>query len=552
MKSSRPITLFWQPPPSTSGRPSSFVVSIVVHLVAVVVVFVLTLRHAPRIDDRSIADRYAVRYMDLRSPEPQLQRSSGSSVAYPGPKGAAGAAQAGDGASPSSASKGFEQKAAAQLIAPQDLAPLIPAPQTLVQPDVPPNVRLPWQNPMPSVLMWSAENTLIRRIIPPPPREAAATIVRPSLEPPNHALTLADLRISPTAFLTQTAALPPSTTSPVVVRGPQITNLVPETTSRLIEQPTPARVLSISELRVLQGSIALPLANQVSSSSTSVVLASGRSQNSPQNGNGSSDSKRSGSAQAGDGNSESMQNGTSQPGDPHSAGKQNGSAKAGDGNSAGKQNGSSQGGDPNSAGNQTGSGAGQGSGGEKSGAGVGTMALNGSGNGPGPGSGGGFDSGAEPSADEISLPKDGKFGVVVVGSSLAEEYPETVGIWSGRLAYTVYLHVGLARNWILQYSLPRDADAAVAGKTIRPEAPWPYHMVRPRLVPGDLNADALMIHGFVNATGHFEHLTIVFPPEFAQSKFVLSTLEKWQFRPAMQNGQNVAVEMLLIIPDQPE
>jgi len=54
----------------------------------------------------------------------------------------------------------------------------------------------------------------------------------------------------------------------------------------------------------------------------------------------------------------------------------------------------------------------------------------------------------------ITLPKDGKFGVVVVGSSLAEEFPETVHLWTGRMAYTVYLRVGVGKNWILQYSLP--------------------------------------------------------------------------------------------------
>jgi hypothetical protein len=57
-----------------------------------------------------------------------------------------------------------------------------------------------------------------------------------------------------------------------------------------------------------------------------------------------------------------------------------------------------------------------------------------------------------------------------------------------------------------------------------------------------------MIHGFVNASGRFEALRIVFPQTFSQAEFVLSALEQWQFRPAMQNGVAVSVEVLLIIP----
>ncbi len=152
--------------------------------------------------------------------------------------------------------------------------------------------------------------------------------------------------------------------------------------------------------------------------------------------------------------------------------------------------------------------------------------------------------------DRIQLPRNGQYGVVVVGASLADQYPETLGMWSGRLAYTVYLHVGLAKNWILQYSLPRFAEKA--GNKGRPDAPWPYLIVRPHLMPDDSDADAIMVHGFINSGGHFEQLAIVFPPQFTQKTFVLGSLEQWRFRPAMQNGQHTPVEVLLIIPEDTE
>jgi hypothetical protein len=146
----------------------------------------------------------------------------------------------------------------------------------------------------------------------------------------------------------------------------------------------------------------------------------------------------------------------------------------------------------------------------------------------------------------ITRQKDGQFGAVVVGSSLIEKYPETAELWNGRLSYTVYLPVGLAKSWIIQYSLSR-ADSAAGGHI---EAPWPFNIIRPNIPVDSINADALMIHGFVNQSGRFEALKIVFPPEFAQAQFVINALMQWEFRPATQNGQNVKVEVLLIIPDQ--
>jgi hypothetical protein len=73
--------------------------------------------------------------------------------------------------------------------------------------------------------------------------------------------------------------------------------------------------------------------------------------------------------------------------------------------------------------------------------------------------------------------------------------------------------------------------------------------VRPNIASEDLNADALIIHGFVNTDGRFEQLKIVFPPEFPQSRFVLDSLAQWEFRAALQGGQPKRVEVMLIIPD---
>jgi len=166
-----------------------------------------------------------------------------------------------------------------------------------------------------------------------------------------------------------------------------------------------------------------------------------------------------------------------------------------------------------------------------------------------PGESSGKGSGGDPSVKRIILPKDGKFPIVTIGNSFEEEFPETAGIWSGRLSYTVFLHVGQPKNWILQYSIPRaDLDAAT-GSSARLEAPWPTDILVPTLPPGSVNSDALIVHGLLDANGHFQQMAVVFPPDFEQAGYLVDTLDHWVFRPAVQNGVNTGVEVLLIIPE---
>jgi len=43
---------------------------------------------------------------------------------------------------------------------------------------------------------------------------------------------------------------------------------------------------------------------------------------------------------------------------------------------------------------------------------------------------------------------------------------------------------------------------------------------------------------------------MIVPPAFPQAQFVLAALARWQFRPALQDGQSTRVEVLIIIPEQ--
>ncbi len=486
------ITTLFAEVPTSRREPSVFLISILVHGLALSLLY-LGLKNAVRIENAPLSQRYIVRLLKLESPQPRERQAAGQGSAQAASRSASRATPS-PGAAPAAPSL------------PVEMAQTIPAPQTLVQPDLPRNLLNPKLIPIPSVLMWSPENLPVTKILPPPPEPAVMANINPSIEKPNHEVNLADLKVSATAFVTKMPAPLPSTTAPLVVRGPEKSAQVPSPASKSTA-PTPATVMSLSDLQLERGTLALPLINETAPAGSAVMLLPGLAKNSSGTSSASPANDQNGST-AGQG-----------------SGTQVGKAAA-PVSGPGAQNGENPG----------------------SGLGVGLGPAAGAKQGPESGSG----SAKEPTLTRVDVPKDGHFGAVVVGSSLAEEYPETVGVWSGRLVYTVYLHVGLPKSWILQYGLPRSAEASAAGRVVRPEAPWPYLMERFQLAPGDSDADAIMIHGFVNAGGRFENLAIVFPTEFAQAKFVLNALAQWQFRPAVLNGKIEAVEVLLIIPDQGE
>jgi hypothetical protein len=446
-------------------QSSSIIVSVLLHG-AVIGVVAYVLIYGPQFRHKIIVERLAVRHLDLNMPDPVKAYSDAKREFYPGPRPAPN----------KSTSAGKPEAEAAQL---REITPAPQSLQTLMQPKAP---QLPKDTPLPTVVLLTPEKAPVKAIVAPKPTAPTSAEMKPMLEAPNKEVKLADIRMSATDLSQQKVPLVPSTTSPVVVHGPDLPQKAPETVSNSTADPTPTTVVSLSDLQMKHGTIVLPQSNTSASSSSPGTLNEGQGQ--------------------GQNPSQSTLRNTE--------GKGGSTVAQGIGDSKDKANA-----DRNAASNDAGKG-GQGS------------------------------------TAHIVLPKTGGFGSVVVGDSLKEKYPEVGPIWSGRLAYTVYLHVGLTKSWILQYSLPRATDAAAAGFNQRLDAPWPYNIVRPADGAGQMDADALMIHGFVNQAGRFENLSILFPPEFAEAQLMLDSLRQWEFRPAGQNGQSVRVEILLIIPEEPQ
>jgi hypothetical protein len=354
---------------------------------------------------------------------------------------------------------------------------------------VPPDQRVLPQLPIPQAMVWTAAEIEHKKIVPPKPTPPGAIQVRPSLAKPNQELKPAEMSLSSIPLETETPMPVPGTTSPIKVEGPTPAKQLQQTQSPDTAQPTAARVLALSKNKLEVGTAALPVVNEIAQADIegSPTLAEEGSA-----AQGSSDKAESGHGLAG---------------------------------------------------------AGHGAGGA-SGSGDGFTIHDGSNNG-GPGTGfsmagieGGKPDLGTPGVEHITVPRNGQYGMVVVGASPEEDYPETAELWTGRMVYTVYLQTDTSQNWILQYSSPRSLGHAEEGSA-HLDAPWPYDMMRPNL---NGSRDDVLIHGFVNTAGHFEQLSVAYPPAFGKAEMLLRELNRWAFRPAMSQGQPAMVEVLLIIP----
>lgn len=499
-------------------RASRFAGSIVLHCV---LICALTFSSGSRLS-RPITPttrKYSVRFLrlQLNKREP-VRTASAQGAAHPALKAVAQAREAG-----ASKPEALESKARAfQLPATVQVKPVK---QTLVQLDRPPNLPLKQDIALPAMLLWTNNPELPemrKQFVPPPVRKVQKVLqslpVAPTIELANREVAIADLKIANTVPVEAPKLVQPlSTTAPVRIPGPQAVK-IPDIVPPEVTQPTDAAIISMPESAVrLSELTVLPPANQIAASNPAGSAGS--------HGNASGSGSHPGSG--------------TENGDPGSAGTAGSGAKAEPALVSGTPSGSSL------STNAVGS----------SGQGRGTEGRGTDGRGSAEGSSGSGDVGSSqiPGTTRLVLPKEGKFGVVITGAASSAPYTESIGVLSGKVVYTVYLRVGLRKNWILQYCLPTAAEQQQRrkGSATPIQAPWPYLMLRPdSLATG--NADYVILHGDISAEGHFQRLGLVFPNELEQKDLLLHSLKNWEFRPASRDGVATEVEFLLIIPSETE
>jgi hypothetical protein len=150
-------------------------------------------------------------------------------------------------------------------------------------------------------------------------------------------------------------------------------------------------------------------------------------------------------------------------------------------------------------------------------------------------------------------PQTGTYEVAIVQSS--GMVPGSNGMLKGKPVYSVYIPVGAGKEWILQYCLPaEDAHPAARSQVVQLgnitpiTAPYAFSIIGPA-IQFRAGARYAFIHGFVNASGRFEHLEESSDQEIENIAAVLESLGQWEFRPATKDGVPAMVEILLCIPN---
>ncbi|MCU1339139.1 MAG: hypothetical protein JWO19_4720 [Bryobacterales bacterium] len=148
---------------------------------------------------------------------------------------------------------------------------------------------------------------------------------------------------------------------------------------------------------------------------------------------------------------------------------------------------------------------------------------------------------------------NGSFDAVVVQSSSTDPFPESKELLTGRPIYTVYVALGTPKDWALYFCVPGEKELTAPGNVVKMgtaipvQAPYPTTLVRPDVAVPSFYKQVL-IHGYVTAAGHVENLKVVRPIKPETDQALLSSLSRWEFRPATRDGVNIGVEFVLSIP----
>ena len=328
-------------------RPTSFVVSILIHSVAVAIIW-FGIAYKPPIA-KVDTQHYTARRLDLRTPD-QQRRDDRAGIAYPGSH--ATASKPASGGKPSR----LRQPVLRQM------AQAKPGPQTLIQPDLLAQVTLNEEIPVPQIVIWTPSKTPVKNIVPPLPQKPTAADVKPTFDAPNQEVNLSDVNIASSNHPSPSNMVAASTTSPVAVHLPEQVQLPPVSATQNSAQPTPAAILSLSDLRTKDGTAMLPPVNESAAANVQGALAPGRVQDSSPQGSGDPAAKL---GQTGAGPASAAKSNASAPGPAVAAAKPETSAPA-------------QGADLPS------------------------------------------ESSGKPTLTQIALPKDGHFSAVVVGDALED------------------------------------------------------------------------------------------------------------------------------------
>jgi hypothetical protein len=168
-----------------------------------------------------------------------------------------------------------------------------------------------------------------------------------------------------------------------------------------------------------------------------------------------------------------------------------------------------------------------------------------------PASGLSFRAPAPSDLKRVNHPANGSYDVVVTQAATVHESTARGSDATGTV-YTVYLAVGDAKEWLLEFhgvALPRPPQNSVHVMIVDEDSitpPYPISTVIPDKLLADLPGE-VVLHGSITAEGRLRNFRVTGAESLA-SQLILQLLEEWRFRPAMQNLKPVDVDVRMVVP----
>jgi hypothetical protein len=508
-RKSKPADLFETRAPGLGGpSPVCMVGSICFHAVAIIGLTSLSLYQPPPPPPRTTpaADPTVIRIGDKLF---FVQRLAPRETEPPKPKPAEQPKLAAKAATvklqaPATPKQAVVREAPRVFVPPEIKRNLI-SESTLIQPLSPPDL-VPPNTPLPSFRVFTAQIPKIPKpfVVPgrrtPTPPDPAP----PPPPPPNIELANATPVKSPPQ---SKLVLPPPPPPVVEEQPPQLVTAIPA--SRVGD---PVNILSLSDRPIAASDkLVVPPGNVLGATGDGVILRAG-----------AAEGDATGAASA-------------KSGDPQSRGQ---GATVASSSSPGTTGGASGNGGREGKSSAPGGGAGT------PGGATGGIAILGSGAGSNP---------PIPKGGVQRRASTGSFDAVVVQSSSSDPFPESKDLLTGRPIYTVYVALGTPKDWALYFCVPGEKEASPGGNVVKigtavpVQAPYPTTLVRPDVTVPTFYKQVL-VHGYVTAAGHVENLRVVRPIKPETDQALLTSLARWQFRPASREGVNIGVEFVLSIP----
>ena len=420
---------------------------------------------------------------------------------------------------PPAPAKEAAARQAPKIFVPPEIKRNLISESTLIQPLSPPDL-VPPNTPLPSFRVFTAQVPKIPKpfIVPgrrtPTPPDPAP----PPPPPPNIELANATPVNNP---LRSALVLPPAPPPVIEDQPPKTTTALPPS-----KAGDPANILSLSDHPVAPSDkLVVPPGNVLGATGDGMILRAGTADGDP----GGAAGAKSGDPQGKSGaTSQGTSQGSAQGSSSQGSTLASASSPGGSGSARGGTSSSATGGGAGTPGNST------------SGiaiAGGGSVST----------------SGPIPKGGVQRRSSNGNFDAVVVQSSSTDPFPESKELLTGRPIYTVYVALGTPKDWALYFCVPGVKEATAPGNVVKigtatpVQAPYPTTLVRPDVAVPSFYKQVL-VHGYVTAAGHVENLKVVrsIKPETDQA--LLSSLSRWEFRPATRDGANIGVEFVLSIP----